>query len=107
MNQNIINNLEICDRIAWIEGIETPYKTYDDSGYYREIEFCYDPLNDDALCFQLIIKHKVEFEHGPDGTYRGWHTKSSSDERGEFTILCDTLNEAICLAVIALHDEEL
>ena len=100
-----MNDLEICKRIAEIEGAkETLY------GMIKPKELCaifesrthfnYSPLTDDALCFQLMVKNKVRMHwlwEENDGTphYEAYINEDSSD------IKYDKIpNKAICLAII-------
>ena len=117
-----MNALEICKRIADIEGcydklissmldfqckhdewmrrnptgVTNPYriKTFDQ---------IYNPLTDDALCFQLMNKYKVSVDH-EDGMC-GVLVKVSQTNHWEYlgNICYDkdvTINKAICLAII-------
>lgn len=58
----------------------------------------YNPLTDDALCFQLMVKYKIDFFH-VNGIY------CASDNK-LVTAQCDTPNKAICLAIIEAHKEQ-
>ena len=59
-----LTDLEICERIAEIEG----YIFDTGSGYFRcklnkhgkVVDYIdYNPLTDNALCFQLMVKHDI------------------------------------------------
>ena len=102
-----MNDLEICKRIAEIE--------FDDLIDCYEHEFdgicidkpmcgmvfreAYNPLTDDALCFQLMVKHEVNVD-----SYLGV-TSISSDYTNKPNIaqvsyMDYTINKAICLTII-------
>ena len=93
-----LTDLEICKRIAEIDGktdIEVvPSAVYGDliltnSGLFN-------PLTDDALCFQLMVKHgvTVSFEEIEAYIYNDYKTKSVCFDKDK------TPNKAICLAII-------
>jgi len=124
-----LTDLQICKRIADIEGLnvfevstalhgtgkeeKSIIVTYQD----RPGEFDYNPLTDNALCFQLMVKYKIkpyykdipwppmkdDFSAMPlpvarDSneeltTFRGWVGLTNSE----------TLNKSICLAIIEAH----
>jgi hypothetical protein len=100
---NELTDLEICQRIAKIEGLEISCEW--DCGNNGiligkgdgDLEE-YNPLTDDALCFKLMIKYKV------------W--RWSNPAKGKFNaciknvagwVSAETLNKAICLAIIEAH----
>ncbi len=57
-----MDDLEICKRIAEIEGLKTWQhpngELYIDAESYEKM-YIFNPLTDDALCFQLMVKYKV------------------------------------------------
>ena len=60
-----MTDLEICERIAEIEGISgNLFRNYCNAEYDDECRLIsadhYNPLTDKALCFDLMVKHKVE-----------------------------------------------
>ena len=106
-----MNDLALCKRVAQIEG------------HYlcEEFDTCangvligkgdgdlkhYNPLTDDALCFQLMVKYKIQFE--PCQIYNDMFRAFSYGEY-EIKILPKahekSPNKAICLAIIELHKE--
>ena len=101
-----MTDLEICKRIAEIEGLSnhiyfhkvqvdrTPNKSINTSWITWED---YNPLTDDALCFQLMVKHKLEvWEH--EGKWLvGYNLRN--------TIHNESPNKAICLAIIEANNE--
>ena len=92
-----MTDIEICNRIAEIDGVQGYFLT----GILFTIEDdnpakCFNPLHDDALCFQLMIKHDVSVQRDGDNKY--WVAgKGVSDD------LYDSPNKAICLAIINSH----
>lgn len=94
-----LTDLEICKKIADIEGL-----MFDTGGRYARIEIWkdgkifkykkYNPLKDDALCFKLMKKHKIdlEFEYLEGGNVRADNSIEGKDP-----------NMAICLAIIKAH----
>ena len=122
-----MNDLEICKRIAEIEGLdfyllESGGDTYPLIKVWHDSvlkDKCvpkkffeprdYDPLTDDALCFKLMNKHKVSIDH-EDGMC-GVLTKVSQTNHWEYlgNICYDkdvTINKAICLAIIEAHKDD-
>ena len=105
-----LTDLEICKRIAEIEGIKVKY---DDNQFYGSNYFrcdvhhdlapvVYRPLTDDALCFQLIIKYDLDviapYRKNNETT---WEAQIfSKDYFDAFQIYDKSLNRAICLAII-------
>ena len=103
-----LTNLQICKRIAEIE--------FDDLIDCYEHEFdgicidkpmcgmvfreAYNPLTDDALCFQLMVKHKISLIQHQDNTavYCIWN----HDEKHATSVITSP-NKAICLAIIEAH----
>ncbi len=101
-----MNDLEICKRIAEIEGAkETLYSrikpkeltaVFDNSTHFN-----YNPLTDDALCFQLMVKHKVSvfYEYG--------YAAIVDDDSGEYigdANLYEAPNKAILLTIIGAQN---
>lgn len=116
---NKMNDLEICKRIAEIENLDiaeykgsivdkpktnvTMLRKYDDlndkvkEAYHKLKD--YDPLTDDALCFQLMIKHKIslldEYLSGDSG-------KWVAERHHTYMVSASSKNpnKAVCLAII-------
>jgi len=93
-----LTDLEICMRIALLE----------DETFYVEGEFIatmdckeYNPLTDDSLCFQLMVKYKVDvsFHYESAEIYNDLQTKPVS-----FDCNGTSINRAICLAIIEAHN---
>jgi len=95
-----LTDLELCKRIVEIEG--------------ECIDFCtdsfvvvhnggdgkyYNPLTDDALCFQLMVKYKVDIEHFKCGTVSTYIDDSVHGEVIEINV-----NRAILLAIIEANN---
>jgi hypothetical protein len=101
---NELTDLEICKRIAEIENLEhyiSENKKYcmtrDKLSTYviRHVE--YNPLTDDALCFQLMIKYKISLIQHQNNTavYCIW----DHDEKHATNTMTNP-KRAICLAII-------
>ena len=97
-----LTNLEICQKIAEIEKPDN--LEYDHQGYpmikvQSIAEYVdYNPLSDDALCFQLMIKYRVDLSF--------YETLFKASVL-EFTLpirktesVSDSPNKAICMAII-------
>jgi len=92
---NKLTDLEICKRIAEIEGLEHASDGID-VRYWREEGApvqSYSPLTDDGLCFKLMVKYKVDFIPYHPSEYRTQITDNY--------IVNESPNRAICLAIIA------
>jgi hypothetical protein len=108
-----MTDLEICKRIAEIEGLnvaapsEVASREYLENvcviipeGEYHPQSYCYNPLTDKALCFDLMVKHKLSLI-APEGEQEDWDC-----------VIRDVLtvhkspNRAICLAIIEAHKNE-
>ncbi len=105
-----MEDLEICKRIAEIEGLSARMMKSafgvklmimrNDHGGYGE----YNPLTDDALCFRLMVKYQIEFDFknkraiydapNKDPMYRSWVKFDDIP-----------LKKALCLAIIEAHKE--
>jgi len=94
-----LTDLEICTRIAEIEGVDYfasdgIISAQDELGMCRE----YNLLTDDALCFQLLVKYKVDFiPYYPD-EYR--------TQIKNAYIVNESPNKAICLAIIEANKND-
>ena len=110
-----LTDLEICKRIADIEDIhymETKYTDRanflglvdapDGSGTPPELIGEYNPLKDDALCFQLMVKYDVP---PMKNTFYDYYECIYSDDvdfvlSGGGSATDKSPNKAICLAII-------
>ena len=98
-----MNNLDICKRIAKIEGLRVSKdvkpkcggayaSTHTDNPYGSYS--VYNPLTNDALCFKLMVKYKLSLI-APEGEQTNWDCVISH------VLTCDeNPNKAICLAII-------
>jgi hypothetical protein len=101
---NELTDLEICKRIAEIENLEhyiSENKKYcmtrDKLSTYviRHVE--YNPLTDDALCFNLMIKYGIRY----DGRkIKGKHHFWFGNIKNKNYIVNFNPNRAICIAII-------
>ena len=103
-----MNDLEICKRIAEIEEIYAELIEHHGSIYYDsppfQVEF--NPLTDDALCFRLMINYELELEVDSDDGYTVWYVKENKTGVWKEYLCNKSPNKAICLAVIAMHEED-
>jgi len=105
-----LTDLETCKRIAEIDKVTDNMFKYwrlirDERGNEVEYEH-YNPLTDDTLCFQLMVKYKISFEPCP--FYVGRFIAHGNDEHGNKILpkISDTSpNKAILLAIIEAHNE--
>ncbi len=90
-----MNDLEICNRIAEIEGWKLPLKAY---GSFGEVSWIIhkNPLTDDALCFGFIVKDKIEIEFDSDLNF-----VCAIDN---VWVNNENLNRAICMVKIKTHE---
>lgn len=101
-----MDNLTICKKIAEINGDNVTLQIPEscECYLYDEANECeYDPLTDDALCFRLMVKHKVNMSwlwDELDGTphYQAFINEDSSDMK-----YSKSPNKAICLTIIKAH----
>ena len=115
-----MNDLEICKKIAEIEGyVKCKIKglfilpNFEDdfiySGFYlKDILNKYNPIKDDALCFALSKKYNVSIMHYEEySTARIWVDPEDNPIADFSNINNDTsLNKAICLAIIEAHKDQ-
>ena len=95
-----MNDLDICRRIAKIEGLRVSKDVKPKCGsvyaniYPNDCYGNYNPLTDNALCFQLMIKYKLSL-FAPEGEQTNWDCIIID------IFTCDeNPNKAICLAII-------
>lgn len=95
-----LTDLEICKNIAEIEGYKTSVTDNKQgiwaSFYKNDCYGWFNPLIDDALCFQLMLKHDIRLlnnsEDGKNKYVAMWsHCRGEDDE---------SPHKAICLAII-------
>lgn len=108
---NELTDLEICKRIAEIESYKTSV-TDAKKGIWASIykNDCYDwfnPLTDDALCFQLMIKYAIEVKPPLKGVQKNtkvvWSVFNGVDDFDNYYLYNESTNKAICLAIIEAH----
>jgi hypothetical protein len=100
-----LTDLEICKRIAEIEGEQVTIRYEWDKNLITRLSYGgefndrmpeYNPLTDDALCFKLMIKYNVSFWQNED---KGMFCAKVRDP--EFGVVrVKKPNLAICLAII-------
>lgn len=112
---NDLTDLEICKKIAEITDSEMVRGS--NIGHYDEYlfiesgvrsEYYHNPLADDALCFQLMVKHKITveftryYEHLKSETTKAYYNDESENGYGSY-VRHKSPNKAICLAIIEAH----
>ncbi len=86
------NTIYIVDNIA---GLETGYDEYME----------YNPLQDDALCFQLMVKYDMPPMKSGCGKFYECVFDMDRALSGAGIICDESPNKAICLAIIEAHNE--
>jgi hypothetical protein len=93
---NELTDLEICQSIAEIEGVELmPYRQGDRTAFSAGSQTIYNPLTDDALCFKFIVKHEISIINISEGLFMVQCKMITVDTSDSVNI-----NKAICLAII-------
>ena len=96
-----MTDLEICKRIAEIEGHLAIQSSNEgkDFIFVPHVKVEYNPLTDKALCFDLMVKHKVEVEWWGNecGAYLNVLAGEIHDKNPQ---------RAICFAIIEAHKEQ-
>tara|TARA_R110002111_G_scaffold74952_1_gene119063 strand:+ start:638 stop:949 length:312 start_codon:yes stop_codon:yes gene_type:complete len=100
-----LKDLEMCKKIAEIEGIDYfesdgIISSQNELGQCRE----YNPLTDDALCFQLMVKYEVSVD-SHYGVVRINPNNANRPQLSQISYMDITINKAICLAIIEAHNE--
>ena len=116
---NKLTDLEICKRIAEILGVKFTVisgKIVADAFQVHDLFSCahmgfiFNPLTDNALCFQLMVKCKITveftryYEHLKSTTTRAYYDHKADNGYGAY-IQDVNPNRAICLAKIEAHKE--
>ena len=100
---NELTDLEICQRIAEIEG-----RVISGVGSLNVFVKCepsligneqYDPLTDDALCFKLMVKYEVSLTYG-EYAVNAEILIEKEDGEHSFSTQAYCPRRAICLAII-------
>ena len=113
---NELTDLQICKRIAEIEGVPVfddgfdlfipDYEASMSTGYDEDKE--YNPLTDDALCFQLMVKYDCDLisPYRPNNDTH-WECQIFTEDCADaVSIYDDSPNKAICLAIIEAHKDQ-
>ena len=106
-----LTDLEICKRIAEIENKGDCFSWFNTfairTEMYAEREE-YNPLTDDALCFQLMIKYDCDVisPYRPNNDTH-WECQIFTDNCADAVSIYDySPNKAICLAIIEAHKDQ-
>ena len=115
-----LTDLEICKRIADIEGKkghefmwafvlsenynEAVNESHSNSYSFSPCHYEYNPLTDDALCFQLMVKYKIQLKKVTNGD--GWSASFNRLNHSICTLFNTSPNKAICLAIIEAHKDK-
>ena len=99
-----MNDLEICKRIAEIEN-EHITEVICSDGNWLCAEYCeeYNPLTDDALCFKLMVKYKVDVIQF--STKLNARIYADPEDEPISNVTDKNPNKAICLAIIEANNE--
>ena len=107
-----LTDLEICKRIAEIEGVDYSFhKAVNALAYTNKFDevLWYNPLTDDALCFQLMVKYAIEVKPPLKGVQKNtkvvWSVFNGVDDFDNYYLYNADTNKAICLAIIEAHKE--
>ena len=98
-----LTDLEICERIAEIEGLDFPFNAYRGNGLFlylsddHETEF--NPLTDKALCFDLMVKYRITIRF----SHRLWKADTLDKHKNLIRVRDKDPQRAICLAIIEAH----
>jgi hypothetical protein len=105
---NKLTDLEICKRIAEIEGIqytiENPRFGIEHVQPLNNTELIYDPLTDDALCFQLMVKYKIDVLN--PCKFVNAYVCFKSGNAAKIKATDKNPNKAICLTIIEAHKND-
>jgi hypothetical protein len=102
---NNLTDLEICKRIAEIEGIKVTvaHKRTSYASLYLSNDIGdrkgYSPLTDDALCFQLMNKYCVDLQCYENDSGKLMYWIANEYFLGDY----ENPNKAICLAIIEIY----
>jgi hypothetical protein len=113
-----MTDLEIFNRLAEIEGAKETFHSISKptsltAVFENRTSFGYNPLTDDALCFKLAKKYRVSIDYFEDWQRQGEDKNVLARLEIGFGIYAlgtvdfckndDSLNKAICLAIIEAH----
>lgn len=107
-----MTDLEICKRIAEIEELlntrvilgENEHLQVNVGDFDLPLWVTYNPLTDDALCFQLMVKHGVDFVNRKDYYEVMFIKLNDSPLENWDSIEDENPNKAICLAIIEANE---
>ena len=103
-----LTDLEICKRIGEIESLNGDFGTHLNGAHgrrYSDGSFkYYNPLTDDALCFQLMVKYKIQLKKVTNGD--GWAASFNRLNHSICALFDTSPNKAICLAIIEAHKDQ-
>jgi len=109
-----MTDLEICKRIAEIEGLKTVtglFLNESDKVVYINPDDCipivpihYNPLTDDTLCFQLMKKYKIWICYEMNDDVNACCYPDTNVFSREILVTDKDLNRAICLVIIQVHE---
>lgn len=98
------SDLDINLKIAEIENWEWNGKAISSLGSILTLDLSdeFNPLTDNALCFELMVKHKIEvrFDRLHDTCGAGENIYAYDEVGAGFIIENQNINKAICLAII-------
>ncbi len=100
-----MDDLEICKRIA---RIEYPLCAYEWTKGKCDLTLhgeTYNPLTDDALCFRLMVKYKVELDFHRD-VAEIYKCPEYNESTTATVVFNGNVNRAICLAIIASKENQ-
>ena len=109
-----MTDLEICKRIAEIEGVQHQLEMEDKPSCYVYSEHLnkeYNPLTDKALCFDLMVKYNIELTPLKRGDFLATPI-NPYDVYGEPDMYLNngygdnSPQKAICLAIIESHKDD-
>jgi len=98
-----MNNLEICERMAKIEGKVIVGRK--DNRIYVECNLgaiygrLYEPLTDKALCFDLMVEYDIKLSRNRSGEYVAMYSLCRGAEAQD-------PQKAVCLAIIEANEDK-
>jgi hypothetical protein len=98
----MMDDLTICKRIAEIEGASLSNQPNDITGNLETVcppYISYNPLTDDALCFQLMLKYCVDLQCYENDNGKLMYWIANEYFLGDY----ENPNKAICLAIIEIY----
>lgn len=95
-----LTDLEICKRIAEIEGYPAPLKAHNDNWIIAA-----NPLTDDALCFKLMVKYNVDIVSTPEVVHAVCFGENFSNPLGSYGF-SKNHNKAIIESIIEAHKND-